>query len=37
MDSSAKRAVMAASPLPSLPPAYSGSSIDVRFYFEYSR
>jgi protein TonB len=37
MDSSAKRAVMAASPLPSLPAAYSGSSIDVRFYFEYSR
>ena len=37
LDSSAKRAVMAASPLPSLPAAYSGSSIDVRFYFEYSR
>jgi len=37
MDSSAKRAVMAASPLPSLPAAYSGSSIDVRFYFEYTR
>jgi protein TonB len=37
LDSSAKRAVLAASPLPSLPPAYSGSSIDVRFYFENSR
>ena len=36
MDSSAKRAVMTAS-VPPLPREYSGSSIDVRFYFEYSR
>jgi len=36
MDNSAKRAVMTAS-VPALPREYSGSSIDVRFYFEYSR
>lgn len=36
MDSSAKRAVLTAS-VPPLPREYSGSSIDVRFYFEYSR
>src|SRR5688572_9047876 len=36
MDNSARRAVMAAS-MPSLPREYSGSSIDVRFYFESSR
>jgi TonB family protein len=36
MDSSAKRAVMTAL-VPPLPREYSGSSIDVRFYFENSR
>jgi TonB family protein len=36
MDNSAKRAVMTAS-VPALPNEYTGSSIDVRFYFEYSR
>ncbi|HET9941793.1 MAG TPA: TonB C-terminal domain-containing protein [Terriglobia bacterium] len=36
MDNSAKRAVLTAS-MPSLPREYSGSSIDVRFYFEYTR
>ena len=36
MDNSAKRAVMTAL-VPPLPREYSGSSIDVRFYFEYSR
>jgi TonB family protein len=36
MDNSAKRAVMTAS-VPPLPREYSGSSIDVRFYFENSR
>jgi outer membrane biosynthesis protein TonB len=36
MDSSAQRAVMMAS-VPPLPREYTGSSIDVRFYFENSR
>jgi len=36
LDNSAKRAVLAAR-LPSLPTAYSGSTIDVRFYFGYTR
>jgi TonB family protein len=36
MDNSAKRAVMTAS-VPPLPREYTGSSIDVRFSFEYSR
>jgi len=36
LDSSAKNAVMRAS-LPPLPPGYSGSTLDVRFYFEYTR
>jgi TonB family protein len=36
MDNSAKRAVMTAS-VPPLPREYTGSSIDVRFYFENSR
>jgi TonB family protein len=36
MDNAAKRAVMTAS-VPPLPREYSGSSIDVRFYFENSR
>ena len=36
LDNSAKRAVLAAK-LPPLPVAYSGSSVDVRFYFEYTR
>ena len=38
LDSSAMRAVMAAAPsLPPLPAGYSGSSVDVRFYFESKR
>lgn len=36
LDTSAHRAVAAAT-LPALPREYSGSSIDVRFYFEYGR
>ena len=36
LDGSGKRAVQRAS-IPPLPQAYSGSSVDVRFYFEYSR
>jgi TonB family protein len=36
LDNSAKTAVLRAS-LPPLPQGYSGSSVDVRFYFEYSR
>jgi protein TonB len=35
LDNSARRAVMAAR-IPPLPPAYSGSTVDVRFYFEYT-
>ena len=37
LDSSAKMAVLRASPLPPLPQDYSGSTVDVRFYFENSR
>ena len=36
LDSSARRAVMSAD-LPPLPRDYSGSSVDVRFYFDYTR
>lgn len=35
LDNSARTAVARAS-LPPLPPGYTGSSVDVRFYFEYS-
>ena len=35
LDNSANRAVRAAS-LPPLPPEYTGASVDVRFYFEYT-
>src|SRR5215471_19954120 len=37
LDRSAKRAVLASSPLPALPADYRGGSISVSFYFEYSR
>jgi protein TonB len=37
LDRSAQRAIMASSPLPPLPTDYRGSSINVLFYFEYSR
>jgi periplasmic protein TonB len=37
LDRSAQRAVLASDPLPSLPPDYRGGSINVNFYFEYSR
>jgi len=37
LDRSADRAVRASSPLPALPADYRGSSINVQFYFEYSR
>jgi len=36
LDNSAKRAVLTAK-IPALPREYSGSSVDVRFYFEYTR
>jgi TonB family protein len=36
LDNSARRAVLTAK-LPPLPREYSGSSVDVRFYFEYTR
>ena len=36
LDGSGKRAIQRAS-IPPLPPEYSGSSVDVRFYFEYTR
>jgi len=36
LDNSARRAVMTAK-VPPLPSDYSGSSVDVRFYFEYTR
>ena len=36
LDSSARRAVLTAK-LPPLPPEYRGSSVEVRFYFEYAR
>ena len=37
LDRSAQRAVYASDPLPALPPDYRGSSVNVIFYFEYSR
>src|SRR6058998_2852656 len=37
LDRSAQRAVLASDPLPALPPDYRGSSVNVIFYFEYSR
>jgi TonB family protein len=36
LDASAQRAVLSAS-IPPLPAAYTGSTVDVRFYFEYKR
>jgi protein TonB len=36
LDNSAQRAVLQAR-LPSLPTAYTGSAVDVRYYFEYTR
>jgi len=35
LDNSAKRALYASSPLPPLPPDYSGAKVTVSFYFEY--
>jgi periplasmic protein TonB len=37
IDRSAERAVLASSPLPSLPPNYHGSTVHVVFYFDYHR
>jgi periplasmic protein TonB len=37
VDTSAVRAVEASSPLQPLPPAYSGSNVNVEFYFDYHR
>ncbi|MFZ1203283.1 MAG: energy transducer TonB [Candidatus Acidiferrales bacterium] len=37
VDSSAVRAVNASSPLDRLPGGYSGSSVNVEFYFDYHR
>ena len=37
LDRSAQRAVLASDKLPALPPDYRGSSVNVIFYFEYSR
>lgn len=37
VDTSALRAVEASSPLQPLPPAYSGSNVNVEFYFDYHR
>jgi protein TonB len=37
LDRSAQRAVFASDPLPPLPADYRGSTVDVTFYFEYSR
>ena len=37
LDRSAQRAVLASDPLPALPPDYRGSSVNVVFFFEYSR
>lgn len=37
LDRSAMRAVLASDPLPPLPSDYYGSSVNVNFYFEYSR
>jgi protein TonB len=37
LDRSAQRAVLASDPLPNLPPDYHGSSVNVIFFFEYSK
>jgi protein TonB len=37
LDRSAQRAILASSPLQPLPGDYRGNSVDVTFYFEYSR
>lgn len=37
VDRSALRAILASNPLPSLPPDYSGGSVDVQFYFDFHR
>jgi protein TonB len=37
LDRSAQRAVLASDPLPALPPDYRGSSVNVVFFFEYSK
>ena len=37
LDRSAQRAVLASDPLPALPSDYRGSSVNVVFYFEYSK
>jgi len=37
LDRSAQRAVLASDPLPPLPADFRGSSVNVNFYFEYSR
>jgi periplasmic protein TonB len=37
LDRSAQRAVLASDPLPPLPTDFRGSSVNVNFYFEYSR
>jgi periplasmic protein TonB len=37
LDNSAVRAVESASPLPALPPEYSGTHVSVDFYFDYRR
>ncbi|MBZ5565523.1 MAG: TonB family protein [Acidobacteriia bacterium] len=37
VDRSALRAILASSPLPPLPPDYSGNSVDVEFYFDLHR
>ena len=37
VDNSVIRAVLESSPLDRLPPAYSGSTVNVEFYFDYKR
>ncbi len=37
VDRSALRAVLASNPLPTLPPDYRGSSVNVQFYFDFHR
>jgi len=37
VDTSAIRAIQASSPLQSLPPEYSGSAVNVTFWFDYHR
>jgi periplasmic protein TonB len=37
VDRSALRAVLASNPLAPLPPGYSGSQVEVQFYFDFSR